>query len=64
MRIREFVEMLDRDGWVTVVSQPDLRQFRRRGLRARITIAGELDEELTAGQAAALRQAARLEDGA
>lgn len=64
MRIREFVELLDRDGWIPVISQPDLRQFRRRGLRARITIGGELDDELTAAQAAALRKEARLEGGA
>lgn len=64
MRIRELVEQLDRDGWITVVSQPDLRQFRRRGLKVRITIGGELDDELTAQQAAALRKQARLEEQA
>lgn len=64
MRIRELVEQLDRDGWITVVSQPDLRQFRRRGLKVRITIGGELDDELTAQQAAALRKQARLDEQA
>lgn len=64
MRVREFVELLDQDGWISVVSQPDLRQFRRRGLKVRITIGGELDDELTAQQAAALRKQARLEEQA
>lgn len=64
MRIRDLINALDADGWITVVSQPDLRQFRRRGLRVRITLAGELDDELTAAQAAAVRKQARLEERA
>lgn len=63
MRVRDLVKLLDQDGWIATVSQDDLRQFRRRGLRTRVTLGGALDDDLPDAYAEALLIHAQIKAG-
>ena len=63
MRIRDVIAVLEQDGWIPVRNEETLRQWRRRGLRGRVTIAGRLDDELAAPLLQSIAKQAHLPEG-
>jgi predicted RNA binding protein YcfA (HicA-like mRNA interferase family) len=46
MKVREIIKLLDLDGWVAALTEENIRQYKRLGLKERITIGGRLDDDL------------------
>jgi predicted RNA binding protein YcfA (HicA-like mRNA interferase family) len=58
MKVREVIRMLQRDGWVLVVTAGSHRQFKHRQKPGRVTVSGGLGDDMPKGTlASVLRQA-------
>jgi predicted RNA binding protein YcfA (HicA-like mRNA interferase family) len=49
MKVREVVRMLERDGWTLVTQRGSHRQFRHPSKPGRVTVAGNLGQDMAAG---------------
>ncbi len=47
--VRQVIRALEQNGWVMVRCRGDHRQFRRKGNRYVITVAGHLHDDVPAG---------------
>jgi predicted RNA binding protein YcfA (HicA-like mRNA interferase family) len=58
MKVREVIVLLEADGWRLVRTKGSHRQYRHVSRRGRVTVAGNLGDELASGTlASVLRQA-------
>lgn len=58
MRVREVIKLIEDDGWMLIRQRGGHRQFKHRTKPGRVTVPGNLGDELKAGTlASVLRQA-------
>ena len=58
MKVREIIELLEKDGWVKVVQRGSHRQFKHPVKAGKVTVPGNLSDDLPVGtQKSILRQA-------
>lgn len=62
MRIRDVIKVLEDDGWIAIRNDEALHQYKRRGVRGRVTLAGRLDDELPEALLRSIAHQSRLED--
>ena len=60
MKVREVVRLLERDGWVQVVTRGSHRQFKHSTKPGRVTVSGNLGDEMPKGTFASVRRQAGL----
>ncbi len=51
MKVREVIGLLERDGWVLVVTRGSHRQFTRPTKPGRVTVSGNLGDDMPKGTA-------------
>ncbi|MHC1707858.1 MAG: type II toxin-antitoxin system HicA family toxin [Bacteroidales bacterium] len=49
MKVREVIRMIEARGWFMVAQRGSHRQFKNKELRGRVTIAGNLNDDLPKG---------------
>jgi predicted RNA binding protein YcfA (HicA-like mRNA interferase family) len=49
MRVREAISLIEKDGWFLVTVRGSHRQFKHSVKKGRVTIAGNLGDELAKG---------------
>lgn len=49
MKVREVLELLERDGWRSVVTRGSHRQFKHPAKPGRVTVAGKPSDDLPPG---------------
>lgn len=49
MKLREIIELIERDGWYLVRTKGDHRQYKHPVKKGLVTIAGKLNHELAKG---------------
>ncbi|MDI6809039.1 MAG: type II toxin-antitoxin system HicA family toxin [Candidatus Eisenbacteria bacterium] len=58
MKVREVIQMLEREGWALVVTRGSHRQFKHSLKPGRVTVGGSLGDDMPKGTlASVLRQA-------
>jgi len=62
MKIREAIRLIERDGWVLVSIEGSHRQFKHSGKKGRVTIAGNLGDELAKGTLNSILKQAGLKE--
>lgn len=62
MRIRDVITVLENDGWISIRNDEALRQYKRHGVRGRVTLAGRLNDELPEALVRSIAAQSRLED--
>lgn len=60
MKVREVVAMLRRDGWDLVVTRGSRRQFKHPIKPGRVTVSGNLGDEMPKGTLASVKKQAGL----
>jgi len=60
VKVREVVRLLERDGWVQVVTRGSHRQFKLSTKPGRVTVSGNLGDEMPKGTFASVRRQAGL----
>ena len=60
MKVREVIRMLERDGWVLVVTRGSHRQFKHPTKPGRVTVSGQLGDDMPKGTLASVRRQAGL----
>ena len=60
MKVREVIRVLERDGWVLVVTRGDHRQFKHPTKSGRVTVSGNLGDDLPKGTLASVKRQAGL----
>ena len=63
MKVREVIRMLERDGWVLVVTRGSHRQFKHTSKPGRVTVSGNLGDDMPKGTLASVRRQAGLKRG-
>lgn len=49
MKVREVIELLEKNGWVQVAQRGSHRQFKHPTQPGKVTVPGKLSEDLPAG---------------
>ena len=60
MKVRDVVAMLKRDGWELVVTRGSHRQFKHSLKSGRVTVSGNLGDDMPKGTLASVRKQAGL----
>jgi len=60
VKVREVVEMLERDGWDLVVTRGSHRQFKHPTKPGRVTVSGSLGDDMPKGTLASVKRQAGL----
>ena len=60
MKVREVVRLLQREGWVLVVTRGSHRQFKHPVKPGRVTVSGNLGDDMPKGTFASVRRQAGL----
>jgi len=60
VKVREVIRLLERDGWVLVVTRGGHRQFKHVRKPGRVTVSGNLGEEMPKGTLASVKRQAGL----
>ena len=60
MKVREVIRLLEREGWRLVVTQGSHRQFKHPGKPGRVTVSGNLGDDMPKGTFASVRRQAGL----
>ena len=60
MKVREVIRMLERDGWVLVVIRGSHRQFKHAAKPGRVTVSGNLGDDMPKGTFASVKRQAGL----
>lgn len=60
MKVREVIRLLARDGWELVVTRGSHRQFKHPQKPGRVTVSGNLGDEMPKGTFASVRRQAGL----
>ena len=63
MKVREVIRMLERDGWVLVVTRGSHRQFKHPTKPGRVTVSGKMGDDMPKGTLASVRRQAGLKRG-
>ncbi len=59
-KVREIIRLVERDGWLEVVTRGSHRQFKHREKPGRVTIAGKLSDDLSPAMENSILKQARL----
>lgn len=60
MKVREVIRLLERDGWVPVVARGSHRQFKHPTKPGRVTVSGNLGDDMPKGTFASVKLQAGL----
>ena len=60
MKVREVIRLLEREGWVLVVTKGSHRQFKHPTKPGRVTVSGQLGDDMPKGTLASVRRQAGL----
>ena len=60
MKVREVIRLLERDGWELVVTQGSHRQFKHPEKPGRVTVSGNLGDDMPKGTFASVKRQAGL----
>ncbi len=60
MKVREVIRHLERDGWVLVVTRGSHRQFKHPTKPGRVTVSGNLGDDMPKGTFASVKRQAGL----
>ena len=60
MKVREVIRLLERDGWVRVASSGGHRQYKHPTKPGRVTVSGNLGEDMPKGTFASVKRQAGL----
>ncbi len=60
MKVREVIRLLERDGWELVVTQGSHRQFKHPTKPGRVTVSGNLGDDMPKGTFASVKRQAGL----
>ena len=63
MKVREVIRLLEQDGWVLVVRRGSHRQFKHPLKPGRVTVSGNLGDEMPKGTFASVRRQAGVKRG-
>ena len=63
MKVREVIRMLERDGWVLVVTRGSHRQLKHPTKPGRVTVSGNLGDDMPKGTFASIKRQAGLKRG-
>ena len=63
VKVREVIRLLERDGWVLVVTRDRHRQFKHPIKRGRVTVSGNLGDDMPRGTFASVRRQGGLKRG-
>ena len=63
MKVREVIRILERDGWVLVVTRGSHRQFKHPTKPGRVTVSGNMGDDMPKGTLASVRRQAGLKRG-
>ncbi len=63
MKVREVIRMLERDGWVVVVTRGSHRQFKHPTKPGRVTVSGNLGDDMPKGTLASVKRQAGFKRG-
>ena len=63
MKVREVIRLLEEDGWVLVVTRGSHRQFKHPTKSGRVTVSGNLGEDMPKGTFASVKRQAGLKRG-
>ena len=63
MKVREVIRILERDGWILVVTKGSHRQFKHPTRPGRVTVSGGLGDEMPKGTLASVFRQAGLRGG-
>ena len=62
MKVREVIRLLERDGWKLLVTRGSHRQFRHPEKPGRVTVSGNLGDDMPKGTFASVRRQAGLRE--
>ncbi len=62
MKIREAIRLIERDGWYLLATKGSHRQFKHPSKKGRVTIAGNLGDELAKGTLNSIMKQAGLKE--
>ena len=60
MKIRDVIKSIEGDGWYLVVTRGSHRQYKHPTKPGRVTIAGHLGDDISAGTLNSIRKQAQL----
>ncbi len=60
MKVREVIRMLEDDGWSLVVTKGSHRQFKHLTKPGRVTVSGQLGDDMPKGTFASVKRQAGL----
>ena len=63
MKIRDVIKLIEGDGWYLVVTRGSHRQYKHPTKPGRVTIAGHLGDDISAGTLNSIRKQSQLEEG-
>ena len=63
MKVREVIRILERDGWILVVTKGSHRQFKHPTRPGRVTVSGGLGDEMPKGTLASVIRQSGLRGG-
>ena len=63
MKVREVIRMLERDRWVLVVTRGSHRQFKHPTKPGRVTVSGNLGDDMPKGTFASVKRQAGFKRG-
>ena len=63
MKVREVIRLLEQDGWVLVVTRGSHRQFKHPTKPGRVTVSGDLGDDMPKGTFASIKRHANLKKG-
>ena len=62
IKVRDLIQILERDGWSQIAQKGSHRQFKHPVKRGKVTVPGKLSEELPLGTWKSILRQAELED--
>ena len=63
MKVREVIRMLERDGWALVETRGSHRQFKHSTKPGRVTVSGNLGDDMPKGTLASVKRQAGIKRG-
>ena len=63
MKVREVIRLLAEDGWRLIVTEGSHRQFKHPEKSGRVTVSGQLGDEMPKGTLASVMRQASLKRG-
>jgi len=62
VKVREVIRLLENDGWVLVSQEGSHRQFKHGAKPGRVTVSGNLGDDMPKGTFASVKRQAGLRD--